>query len=147
MEVKMQTFLPYKNFKRSAKCLDYKRLGKQRIEAWQIYLALTKKNYGWKNHPIVKMWKSYESALLLYGMTVCIEWSNRGYKDKMFWKFANELINNRIAKGNTRGYPKWLGNKEFHNSHKSNLLRKNSDYYKQFNWNVPNNLPYIWNVN
>ena len=44
----MQTFLPYPDFKKSAKCLDYKRLGKQRCESWQIYLALTKENYGWK---------------------------------------------------------------------------------------------------
>ena len=33
----MQTFLPYQNFIKSAKCLDYKRLGKQRVEALQIH--------------------------------------------------------------------------------------------------------------
>lgn len=32
----MQTFLPYANFEASAKVLDYKRLGKQRVEAKQI---------------------------------------------------------------------------------------------------------------
>ena len=37
----MQTFLPYKSFTKSAQVLDYKRLGKQRVEAMQIFNALT----------------------------------------------------------------------------------------------------------
>jgi hypothetical protein len=32
----MQTFLPYPSFEETAKILDYKRLGKQRVEAYQI---------------------------------------------------------------------------------------------------------------
>ena len=32
----MQTFLPYPDFKQSAACLDYRRLGKQRVEGVQI---------------------------------------------------------------------------------------------------------------
>ena len=36
----MQTFLPYPDFTQSAKTLDYRRLGKQRVEAWQILNAL-----------------------------------------------------------------------------------------------------------
>lgn len=38
----------------------------------------------------------------------------------------------------------WLGNEFFHESHQSNLLRKDYAYYSQFNWNVPDDLPYIW---
>lgn len=36
----MQTFLPYPNFVESAKCLDDKRLGKQRVECLQILNVL-----------------------------------------------------------------------------------------------------------
>ena len=36
----MQTFLPYPDFKKSASCLDYKRLGKQRVEGLQILNAI-----------------------------------------------------------------------------------------------------------
>ena len=36
----VNTFLPYPDFVKSAKALDYKRLGKQRVEAWQILRAL-----------------------------------------------------------------------------------------------------------
>ena len=79
----MQTFLPYPSFTKSAACLDSRRLGKQRVEAKQIYLALTKPGYGWQNHPAVKMWRGYEPALLSYGIIVCYEWVNRGFKDTL----------------------------------------------------------------
>jgi len=36
----MQTFLPFPDFKKSASCLDYKRLGKQRVEGLQILNAI-----------------------------------------------------------------------------------------------------------
>jgi len=135
----MNTFLPYPDFVKSAQCLDYKRLGKQRVEAWQIYLALTKKNYGWKNHPIVKMWKGYELALLRYGMAICEEWKSRGYNDSMLDRFISEYD---ITKDN--GNPKWLRNRKFNSAMRSNLLRKDKKFYSQFGWKEKNNLPYYW---
>ena len=141
----MQTFLPYKSFEKSAKCLDYRRLGKQRVEAWQIYQALTKENYGWKNHPIVKMWKGYELSLLFYGAIICEEWRNRKYKDNMLYRFVQELTKLQLL-GLKRKYPSWIGDVDFHDSHKSNLLRKDKEFYSRYNWNVPDNLPYIWRV-
>jgi len=135
----MQTFLPYSDFIKTAKCLDYRRLGKQRVEAWQIYQALTKENYGWKHHPIIKMWQGYEQALLRYGMAICEEWKIRNYKDNMLKLFIeNYDINKDI------GNPIWIGNKQFHASHRSNLLRKDKKYYGKFNWKEPDNLPYVW---
>ena len=64
----MQTFLPYADFKETAKCLDMKRLGKMRVEAMQILMVLTGLNKGkaWTNHPAVKMWRGYEAALAEY---------------------------------------------------------------------------------
>ena len=41
----MQTFLPYADFERSAKSLDYKRLGKQRVEAMQLIKAIETVSY------------------------------------------------------------------------------------------------------
>ena len=68
----MQTFLPYPDFKQSAACLDYRRLGKQRVEGVQILKAilgeksLNGKPYkGWLNHPATLMWKPYPDALKL----------------------------------------------------------------------------------
>ena len=61
----MQTFLPHESFKKSFKLLDYRRLGKQRVEAHQILNVLLDRTQtkGWRNHPIVRMWEGYEDAL------------------------------------------------------------------------------------
>jgi hypothetical protein len=146
----MQTFLPYPDFERSAKCLDNKRLGKQRVEVLQIYRALTIPGYGWRNHPIVKMWKCCEGGLLIYGIAICKEWKARGFKDSLLPIFMDELKKHSINiynRGNVGRIPGWIGNRKFHRSHKSNLLRKDPIHYGKFKWNVPNNLEYIWYVN
>ena len=130
----MQTFLPYNDFKKSAECLDNKRLGKQRVEALQILKAIYIEDYGWKNQPAVKMWKEYPHALMLY-MNACIrEWKDRGFKNTM--QLADEDSFTLL--------PDWLGNSKLHNSHKSNLLRKDGKYYAQYKWAVNSNLPYYW---
>lgn len=59
----MQTFLPYQSFSDSASALDRQRLGKQRVEAWQILQALTGASRGWAHHPAAKMWRGFERAL------------------------------------------------------------------------------------
>lgn len=134
----MQTFLPHPNFEKSLKVLDSKRLGKQRVEAFQILNIILNrtKTKGWRNHPAVKMWKNYPNALKLYLNTAIKEWTKRGYNNKM--KF--EKIRGRVI------FPIWIGNRKFHASHRSNLLRKNKEYYSKFKWKENSNLPYIWPV-
>ena len=137
----MQTFLPYPDFKKSAKSLDYRRLGKQRVEAKQIFLALYHKNlgqkYGWMHHPCVKMWDGHEFALLDYLDTMIQEWTGRGYKNTIN---VNEL---RMMAVGSKDLPKWMGNKDFHKSHQSNLVRKLPEHYAQ-QFDVDGDLPYIW---
>lgn len=135
----MQTFLPYSDFKKSAQVLDRQRLGKQRVEAYQILLSLTNPDYGWKNHPAVKMWKGYENALIEYGIAICDEWIKRGYKDTIREKLRSKYPWHQIAPR-----PTWLGNKKFHASHRSNLLRKKLDWYSQFRWLESPTLEYYW---
>ena len=133
----VNTFLPYSDFIQSAKALDYRRLGKQRVEAWQILNALRGQTKGWTNHPITKMWRGHERALCEYGIAICDEWIKRGYKDTMRERFI--AIHSELP---DTGLPLWLGDKAVHRSHKSNLKRKDPNHYQ---WvNVPNNLPYIW---
>lgn len=136
----MQTFLPYSSFSKSAKCLDNKRLGKQRVECYQILKALSDHSYGWQNHPAVKMWRGYENDLILYGLTICEEWISRGFKDTC----RNKILDFRKLKNISYNLPPFIGQQAFHGSHKSNLLRKNPKYYSKFNWKVPNNLEYVW---
>jgi len=145
----MQTFLPYPDFKKSASVLDMKRLGKQRVETFQILKSILLDDYGWKNHPAVKMWKDYPIMLLNYGSAICHEWRGRGYKDTCENKML-ELVESNITNINFR-FPKasdmpwWIGWSPFHESHQSNLSRKNPEHYKKY-WNVPIDGAYIWPV-
>ena len=41
-------------------------------------------------------------------------------------------------------YPPWLGNEAFHSSHRANLLRKDYQYYSQFEWSENPENPYVW---
>jgi hypothetical protein len=52
----VQTFLPYPDFRSTARVLDQRRLGKQRVEALQVLRGLIRPGYGWRHHPAVKMW-------------------------------------------------------------------------------------------
>lgn len=135
----MQTFLPHPNFVDSAMSLDPKRLGKQRVEAYQILNALDGLSKGWVNHPATRMWRGYEPALALYGFTVCSIWLDYGYKDTLLPKFGARL-NTNVA------MPPWIGNVEFHRSHQSNLIRKDPAFYGPQFPGVPDDLEYLWPV-
>lgn len=130
----MQTFLPYPSFVASAHVLDYRRLGKQRVECKQMLKALAIGG-GWSNHPATRMWRGYEKALSVYYNTIVIEWVRRGYKNTM----------PLIAWDNALEYeaPPWLGDEAFHASHRSNLIRKKPEFYGPL-WDEPDDLPYVW---
>lgn len=137
----MQSFLPYPDFSQSARCLDRLRLGKQRVEVYQILRTLNGETKGWKNHPAVRMWSGHIPHLAGYGLAMCREWKARGYQDNLSEKIAQYAYHDNPAT-----LPSWLGNKEFHKSHQSNLLRKDPEWYSKFRWNVPDDLPYVWPV-
>lgn len=161
----MQTFLPYPDFAESAKVLDRQRLGKQRVEAYQIIRTLMAgEKAGWANHPAVKMWRGHGVALLAYLLVVCDEWTSRGYKDSVREKVLDEVstklgMDPEGLEANARqellgghigapygGLPAWLGDPAFHASHRSNLLRKAPDWYEQFGWTESHDLEYVWPV-
>lgn len=137
----MQTFLPYKDFKQSAACLDRSRLGKQRVENLQIMKALVLPEYGWKNHPAVKMWEGAEVSLFAYHIAICDEWTSRGYQDTCKDKFTDLFINN-----GPYGMPApfWCDDERVFSSHRSNLLRKDPEWYGQFGWTESDDIEYFW---
>ena len=137
----MQTFLPYPSFEETAAILDYRRLGKQRVEAFQIHIIIIQPDYRgrWANHPAVKMWRGYGNALKLYVNVMIAEWVRRGYRNTMLTYPIDRETDDILL-------PWWLGDPLFHDSHKSNLLRKFPAYYSQFHWDVPDDLPYVWPV-
>lgn len=135
----MQTFLPFPDFAVSAAHLDYRRLGKQRVETWQILQALTRPDYGWQNHPAVKMWCGHSWALRDYGLAICDEWCSRGYNDTMTARFLDFEV-----EGSARDFPLWLGDAAFHSSHRAALLFKDPEHYSQFGWSEKPQLNYVW---
>jgi len=132
----MQTFLPYADLKESVRVLDYRRLGKQRVETFQVLNILLGRTptKGWRNHPVTVMWTGYELALQLYQNYTIQEWISRGYKNTMLFEDFNleEVV-----------MPPWFGLDKFHRSHRSNLLRKDYEYYSEY-FDEPSNLEYYW---
>ena len=157
----MQTFLPYESFRKSAAVLDDKRLGKQRVEVLQILNALLDdESTGWKNHPAVKMWEGHEAVLGFYGDCICREWQNRGFKDTCRDKIATKLRTSEKTVKQMLAYkamsmssgreldelmmPSFVGDEKFHASHRSNLLRKDPEWYGMFGWEESDDLEYYW---
>jgi hypothetical protein len=141
----MQTFLPYADFEQTAEVLDYRRLGKQRVETWQILNALDGKTKGWVNHPASKMWRGYEMRLAKYGIVICLEWIRRGYNDTMLTRFEQLQADPTFSRGGEVD-PPWLGRPDIHVSHQSNLVRKDSEFYGPLFPDVTPDLEYVWPV-
>lgn len=149
----MQTFLPYADFERSARALDARRLGKQRVETIQVVRALTVPGYGWANHPAALMWKGFEEALGRYGFVCCEVWTELGFGDTCAATIATDLASAGVHGVRTQdelaaagALPPWLGDEDLHRSHRSALLRKDPDHYASRFTDVPDDLPYVWPV-
>lgn len=141
----VNTFLPSPDFAESARMLDRQRLGKQRVETLQILRANMGITKGWRNHPAAVMWRDYELALSLYGIYICAEWRMRGYKDTCGLQITM-LRATLEHNGSSDAMPPWLGLDALHESHQSNLLRKDPVFYGKYGWEVPDDLPYVWPV-
>jgi len=143
----MQTFLPYADFARSAAVLDRRRLGKQRVEALQVLRALARPDYGWRHHPVVRMWRGHDDALLCYAVAVTMQWRALGCADTVLDTLLAEAARPPRPQAllATRGLlPWWLGLRPLHRSHQSALVRKEPAHYRRFFPRVPDDLPYLW---
>ena len=137
----MQIFLPYPSFKQSLKVLDNKRLGKQRVETYQIISAITQRPKldgtpykGWLNHPCTIMWKNNLNALKEYLNLSISEWVSRGFNNTMVFE---EIIG-------PVEYPNFIGFERFHSSHRANLLKKDFEFYSKYKWTEDPSNPYVW---
>ena len=148
----MQTFLPYADFVGSARALDPKRLGKQRVETIQVLRGLTRPGYGWRHHPAVKMWAGYEEALVRYGLDMCAVWVATGRADTCATTLVTDLtgacgittVRTRPDLAAAGDLPPWLGDEALHLSHRSALLRKDPDAYRPLFGDLADDLPYVW---
>jgi len=137
----MQTFLPAQSYFITARILDRQRLGKQRVEAYQILRALRGESKGWVNHPATRMWRGYERALISYTTVMCDEWTRRGYKDSI-----KDKVQLMFDEYESYKQPWWMAEPELYRTHQSNLIRKAPEHYRMYFPQVPDNLPYYWPV-
>jgi hypothetical protein len=148
----MQTFLPCTGFADSARVLDARRLGKQRVEAIQVLRALTVPGYGWRRHPAAAMWAGYEEALVRYGLDVCAVWCASGNADTCAATLVADLseatgqhgVRTEEELAAAGELPPWLGDPAFHRSHQAALVRKDPEHYRPYFPDVPDDLPYVW---
>jgi hypothetical protein len=124
----MNTFLPYPDISLSLRVLDTTRLGKQRLEAYQLIKG------DRPSHPAARMWRNYTTCLTYYYNMSLIEWERRG--------FTNDILKTIHIPDNIV-FPPWWGG-YIHRTHQANLLAKAPDYYRQFRWDVPVGLEYFW---
>jgi Pyrimidine dimer DNA glycosylase len=140
----VQTFLPFPSFARSAEVLDAPRLGKQRVETLQLLRANTVPGYGWRHHPAAKMWAGHLPALVAYGLVMTDQWIAGGRADTVrpqLLEFAPDVDG---VDQSELDLPWWVGDEDFHRSHRSNLVRKDAAFYRPLFDDVPDDLPYIW---
>jgi hypothetical protein len=153
------TFLIDPDFKTNAKLLDYRRLGKQRLEAKQIInilenyyewdivndngnikLVRREKKQGFNHHTAVMMWWGYVNALKHYYNIIVQEWISRKYKNTMAFYDVDE---SKIV------YPPWLNWPQLYYSHRARLCEKNPTFYSFLKGTYPieydiYNHTYIW---
>ena len=149
--IAMQTFLPYADFEASAGVLDPRRLGKQRVEVIQVVRAISRPDYGWRHHPVARMWRQHPAALGAYGMAITGTWTAMGFSDTCEATIRADLaeigvedIPSQEDLRASAALPPWLGDDRLHRSHRSALVRKDPDWYGPRFPDVPDDLPYFW---
>jgi hypothetical protein len=146
----VNTFLPYADFERCAAVLDGRRLGKQRVEVLQICNALHRDSGGWINHPVTRMWRGYEPALVAYGMAIVREWTAQGRADtvgeKLLAHLHSEPERSQRELAEADMLPPWLGREDLHLAYSSALVRKDPDFYRPLFPDVVTDLEYVWPV-
>jgi len=123
----MQTYLPYPSVQHSVQCLETSDLLDQASVTFSILSGRG------RTLPAARMWKGYSQALNLYHNEVVREYVRRtGSSDYPTFQVGEVTL------------PPWFGSPSIHASHRSNLLRKNPDWYGQFGWSESPNLEFVW---
>ena len=129
----VNTFITCWDIDEIARSLDYRRLGKQRVEAYQIWRANQGLTKGWRNHPAARAWKGYLCALAMYTNAMIREWIRRGYRNNMEF----------LPHCGKPKFPSWWGDESVRLSHCASLNMKMPEFYK---FDVPVFTGYVWPV-
>lgn len=135
----------------TARLLDKRRLGKQRVEAKQIIDSLEEYDLtgqiskkGWSNHPATKSWIGFTNHLKVYFNIIVREWINRGCQNNMPLYDIDESLYNIVPCDfdgtkatydsnlfNEYSFPFWISFPPFYLSHQASLCRKDPKHYKE----------------
>lgn len=122
---KLETYLPYPDFKDCAAVLDRRTLRQQCRDAKRVMLVLEGTVHKFQTHPTVLFWKGYPEALALYGFVMCTEARKRGYRndDRAFFG----------ARSPKREFnaPPLLGEASFHLAERSKLSKLLPQWYEK----------------
>lgn len=115
----MITLFPYSDIELSFRCLCSKRAFTQVTHAAYLLNIMRdpSTNAAWQAHPAVKMWQGNKDFLAYYknvGMAYCIT--------RLKIKFVTIHYEPLIVHGRLKT-PSWLGDSEFHMSHRAQLKR------------------------
>ena len=153
----MNTWLPYEDFEKSVECLTDNHLRMQvtdcaKILYWRTGMPIDGRNASRQQmlHPCVVQWDGYLSYLLDYSLEAMTQAQERTY-----YGTKKEEINKRVeqilfivptveSRLDNSEKPHWLGDKDYHDSHKSNLMRVNSFYKEYWITEVNEGLEYVW---
>lgn len=157
----MITFHPLKSFAESADVLDWQyshnRLNNQINEAICITEYLLGIRTEWRhNKKILRMWDNFELHLVDYAFCCLYTWERKkgviaqSRREKLIILQEKAIRKAQVVNpGNN--FPSWVGNEEFHSSHRAVLLGKNFEWYSQFGWSEKpairrsnGSWPYIW---
>lgn len=149
-------------------CLDYRRLGKQRLEAKQLIKSIVLEDPSKLNQLrpgaaqlLTEDTTQLEAMLTMVGLGAGKGWRNHPartqwedhlgalaiYHDTSIVAWKARGYNNEMPYLSAPGkwkLPPWWGDDKFHGSHRSNLLRKAPEWYGQFGWTDDPEAEYFW---
>ncbi len=131
----MMIWLPYPDFTKSVSCLNTQHLNRQRANCQVLSKSFISPN-RWNHVPTFKAWKNYYEVFQYYHDVCVKEWVKRG--------FRTIAVLYEAPKPDKRDLPWFIGEEQYHASHRSNLLRLDPTYAGIEGWREPSNLPYLW---
>lgn len=151
----LNTWLPYDNYAESADILTDRHIFMQLQDCTKLLYWLTEMPLNRRTpskaqleHPCVIQWRGYVPSLYDYTleiMMVAYERSSLTNKQEQISEMAENInILDGLVSNMKEETPSWLGNEDYHLSHKSNLIRLSRSAYESIWPDVPDNLELIW---
>lgn len=145
------TWLPYPDYKESASALDSQTLILQVDHVLAVLDVLHETSTStFKGAPdrLVNMWRGHEPQLCEYGLEILEEAQSRP-ADIRITKEDQDTLEWHLDCASSGDFslekPKWFGDIDLHNSHKSGLLRLRPEYYRD-KFDVSRTLEIVWPV-